>query len=328
MLHTRLCDILGIEHPIVSAPMAGFAAADLVAAVSAAGGFGLIGATIPAWEDNRPAWLRDQIRAVRERTDRPFGVGVVLGFPQCADLVRVALAERVAAVAYAFGDAAPLVDASHDAGCKVLVQVQTVAQAAAAARAGADVVVAQGTDAGGHCGLNGTLAFVPAVVDAVAPMADIPVLAAGGIADGRGVAAVLMLGAAGAWIGTRFFASHEAVADPWRKERIVAASVDDTVWTMAYDRVLDLPAFPDGIASRVLRTAFTEAWDGRDAEIVARRAELLAHIGVPDDEDGDAIWAGQAVGLIHAVEPAAAILERIVAEAERVLRDRPAALLR
>ena len=327
-LRTRLCDLLRIEHPVISAPMAGSAAADLVAAVTAAGGFRLIGATSPLWQEDRSAWLRSQIHAVRERTDLPFGAGFVLGFPQCEELLQVALEERVAAVSYSFGDPTPYVTAAHQAGVKALVQVQTIAQAETAARAGADGITAQGTDAGGHCGLNGTLSFVPAVLDAVVPIAEVPVVAAGGIADGRGLAAVLMLGADGGWIGRRFCASNECALDPWIKERIVAAGVDDTVWTLAYDRVLGFPTFPEGIASRVLRTEFTDTWHGRDDEIVSRQADLLPQVQALGNEDGDAVWAGNAAGLIHAVEPAAAILHRIVAEAESLLRDRSAQLLR
>ena len=203
MLHTRLCDVLGVEHPILNAPMAGSATAALAAAVSAAGGFGLIGGTTAGGA----AWLRAQIRAVRERTTRPFGVGFISSYPGLDDLVQVALQERVAAISHSFADPTPYVAAAHAAGVKVLVQVQSVAQAVRAAHAGGDVIAAQGTEAGGHTGTtSATLPLVPAVVDAVGA---IPVVAAGGIADGRGLAAVLMLGADGVWLGTRFVASTE-----------------------------------------------------------------------------------------------------------------------
>ena len=324
MLHTRLCDILQIEHPIISAPMSGgTAAADLAAAVSAAGGFGLIGANHPSGPD----WLRTQIRAVRERTDRPFGVGFISSFPGLDQLVQVAVEERVVAVSHSFADPSPYIEAAHAAGLKVLAQVQTVAQARTAARAGADIIAAQGTEAGGHTGYSGTLPLVPAVIDVVGP---IPVVAAGGIADGRGLAAVLMLGAEGAWIGTRFVASREAGGGDWTKQRLVEAGTDDTVLTKAYDLALNYP-FPRDVGDRVLRNEFTAAWHSRDAEVEARREELAKQV-LAATQAGDprlaAVRGGNAVGLIQAVEPAAEIVRRIVAEAEQILRERPSQVLR
>lgn len=328
MLHTQLCDLLGIEHPVISAPMAGIAGVDLVAAVSGAGGFGVLGATIPFPDPARPAEVRRQIRAVRERTSRPFGVGIVPGFPGSAEVLAVALEERVAAVTCSFADPDPIIAAAHAAGVKVLAQVQTIERALRAAHLGADVIAAQGTDAGGHGGLNGTLAFVPAVVDAIAPLADIPVVAAGGIADGRGLAAVLLLGADGAWMGTRFCATPEVELDALSKARIVAAGVDDTVRTMAYDVLLALPEFGPGIASRVLRNAFLATWDGREPELLAARETLLANAEAAGEVNAGAVWAGHASGLIHSIEPAGEIVRRVAAEAEGVLRTRAASLLR
>jgi nitronate monooxygenase len=210
---------------------------------------------------------------------------------------------------------------------KVLVQVQTIERALRAAHLGADVIAAQGTDAGGHGGLNGTLAFVPAVVDAVAPIADIPVVAAGGIADGRGLAAVLLLGADGAWMGTRFCATLEIELDALSKARIVAAGVDDTVRTMTYDALFALPAFGAGVASRVLRSDFLAVWDGREGEVAAARETLLAEAAAAGDASAGAIWAGQASGLIHSIEPAGEIVRRVAAEAADELRTRAASLL-
>ena len=322
MLHTRLCDLLEIEHPIISAPMAGTAGGELAAAVSAAGGFGLIGGS-----GGGPEWLREQIRAVRERTDRPFGVGFISSFPGLDELVRVALEEQVTAVSHSFADPTPFVEDAHAAGVKVLAQVQTVGQAVVAAQAGVDLIAAQGTEAGGHTGYSGTLPLVPAVIDAVG---DIPVVAAGGIADGRGLAAVLLLGAEGAWIGTRFVASREGSIASWVKERVVSARTDDTVLTRAYDLAMATP-FPPGIGDRVLHNDFTATWHGRDDEVVARREELSAQVRAAMDA-GDAriapARAGSAAGLIHAVEPAGEIVRRIVLEAERILRERPSQVLR
>ena len=274
MLNTRLCDLLGIEHPIVSAPMAGAAGGELVAAVSEAGGFGLIG----NGSASTPEWLRDQIRIVRERTDRPFGVGFISSFPGLDDLIRVAL------------------------------------------------ITAQGTEAGGHTGHNGTLPMVPAVIDVVG---DIPVIAAGGIADGRGLAAVLMLGAEGAWIGTRFVASAESAREEWMKDHIVRASSDDTILTKAYD-LTSGAAFPLDVGDRVLSNEFTREWHGRDAEVVRNRAELQQRVaaGVQARDAGVAnILAGTAVGLFSSIEPAGVILRRIVEEAEAILKRRPSEVL-
>ena len=330
MLHTRLCDLFGIDHPIVSAPMGDrWAGAALAAAVSAAGGLGLIGGQISEVRPDQAEWLRGQIRAVRERTDRPFGVGFIIPFLSAfaqEDLPRVALEEGVAAVAYSFGDPTPYVAPAHAAGAKVLVQVQTVAQARRAVAAGADVVAAQGTDGGGHVGEIGTLSLVPAVVDAVG---DVPVLAAGGITDGRGLAAALLLGAEGAWLGTRFVASEEWGGEEWRRTPVVAAGTDDTIRTLAYDRAWQLP-FPEGIAARVVRNAFTEEWHNREAELVARLADVRPRLEAAS-EAGDAqfgwLGAGQGVGLVDAIEPAGVIVQRLVDQAEHLLRERAAHLL-
>lgn len=230
MCRTRLCELLTIEPPILNAPMAGTAGANLAAAVSEAGGFGMIGGT----SRRGPDWLRAQIRAARAQTARPFGVGFIASFPDSDDLVQVALDEHVAAINHSFADPAPYVAAAHAAGVKLCAQVQLVAQAAAAAHAGVALIIAQGTEAGGHTGMRGTLALVPAVVAVVGA---IPVVAAGGIADGRGLAAVLMRGAVGAWMGTRFVASREWGGGVWEQQAVLAASADATVRTTVFDLV-------------------------------------------------------------------------------------------
>jgi nitronate monooxygenase len=322
MLHTRICDLLGIEHPILSAPMAGTAGADLAAAVSAAGGLGIIGATRLA-----PDALRAQIRSVQERTERPFGVGFISAAPDTAALMAVVLEERVPVITHSFADPTPYVGPIHAAGLKIVSQVQTVAQATVSAAAGVDAIAAQGTEAGGHTGYSGTLPLVPAVVDVAG---GIPIIAAGGIADGRGVVAALMLGAEGVWMGSRFVASVEAQGADWVKERVVAAGTDDTVATRVYDIATQAP-FPSGIVDRVIRNDFTDAWHGREDAVAARRDELNAQIATAT-QAGDArvaaARAGNAVGLIHAIEPAGEIVRRIVAETERLLRERPPQLLR
>ena len=322
MIHTRLCDLFTIEHPIINAPMAGAATADLAAAVSAAGGLGMIGASL----SGGPDWLREQIRLVRERTDRPFGVGFISSSPDRDELVAVAIAERVHAISHSFVDPTPYVAPAHAAGIKVLAQVQTVAQAATAARAGVDVIAAQGTEAGGHTGSSsGSLPMIPATVDVAR---GIPVVAAGGVADGRGLAAVLMLGAEGAWIGTRFVASRESNYGDARKARIVAATTDDTILTRAYDLATQAP-FPADIVERVVRNDFTDTWHERDAEVVARRTELLAQLGAAArDTRIVKVASGTVAGLIASVESAGEIVRAIIAEAERILRERPSQVLR
>ncbi|MDQ3549543.1 MAG: nitronate monooxygenase [Chloroflexota bacterium] len=323
MLHTRLCDVLAIDHPIISAPMAGSAGAALAAAVSAAGGLGMIGASMQS-----PAWLREQIELVRQQTDRPFGVGFITSAPDTALLMEIALEHRVPVISHSFADATSYIQSATQAGLKTIVQVQTVAQAKAAAEAGADVIAAQGMEAGGHTGMvSATLPLVPAVVDAVG---NIPVVAAGGIADGRGLAAVLMLGADGAWMGTRFVASIESTSKAWDKQQIVQAGTDDFILTRVYDIIWDAP-FPEMIGERILRNDFTATWHGREHDVAARKLELQAQLRAASD-DGDTrlarMLAGNSAGLVHGIEPAADILRRIIAEAEALLRTRPGLLVR
>jgi nitronate monooxygenase len=301
----------------------GTARAQLAAAVSEAGGFGLIGGTTIGGPD----WLRTQIREARTLTNRPFGVGFISSFPGLDELVQVALEEKVVAISHSFADPTPYIPAAHAAGVKVIAQVQTVTQATVAAHAGIDILVAQGTEAGGHTGYSGTLPLVAAIVDIAGT---IPVLAAGGIADGRGLAAVLMLGAEGAWMGTRFVASQEASEGKWVKERILEAGTDDTLLTSVYDLTFALP-FPPGIGDRVLMNDYTATWHGREDEVVKRRKALSDQV-ITAIKDGDAriaaVRAGNAAGLIHDIPPAGLIVRRIVTEAERILRERPAQVLR
>ena len=218
MITTPLCSLLGIEHPIFNASMSGTATGELAAAVSNAGGFGMIGGTSAGGAD----WLREQIAHARSLTQRPFGVGFISSFPDTPELVAVALAEGVTAINHSFADPTPYVEPAHAAGVKVFAQVQTLAGAIQAAAAGVDVIIAQGGEAGGHGGSIGTFALLPAMVDAVSP---IPVVAAGGIADGRGLAAALMLGAQGVWLGTRFVASSEWGGAAWEQQMVLGATV-------------------------------------------------------------------------------------------------------
>ncbi len=323
MIHTRICDLFGIDHPVISAPMAGTATAELVIAVSEAGGLGMIGGTT----GNNPDWLREQIRLVRARTHKPFGVGFISSFPGLERLVQIAIDERVPVISHSFADPTPYVAGAHAAGIKVIAQVQKVAHARRAALAGVDVIAAQGTEAGGHTGNIGTLPLVPAVIDVVG---DIPVVAAGGIADGRGLAAVLMLGAEGVWLGSRFVASNEAAAAEWRKQRAVEAGSDDTILTKVYDLISDAP-FPMDIGDRVLTNGFASAWHGHDQQVIEQRKKLQDQWNAADrasDPNVSRVQVGNATGLIFSVEPAGEIVRRIVGEAETILRSRPDMLLK
>ncbi len=322
MITTRICRLLAIEHPVFNAPMGGTATGELAAAVSSAGGFGMIGGTAPGGA----AWLREQIRLVRSRTDRPFGVGFISSFPGTDELVDVALEERVTAINHSFADPAPYVAAARGAGVRLFAQVQTFAQAVAAAEAGVDVIVAQGGDAGGHAGSIGLFPLLPAIVEAVG---DTPVVAAGGIADGRGLAAALLLGADGGWLGTRFAVSREWGGHAWEQDAIIGATADDTERTSVYDRIFDAP-FPDGIADRMLRNEFIDTWRGRESEAEEHRDALRRELDAASaagDVRRAGISAGASAGLIRSLEPAGDIVRAIVRDAERRLSERPAALL-
>lgn len=324
MLRTRLCDLLEVQYPILNAPMALSAGAELAAAVASAGGMGMIGGTNPLGDLEA---LRAEIRRARALTSGRFGVGFISHVPDTMDRMRVALDEGVPLISHSFVDPTPYVAAVHAAGAKLIAQVQTVEQAKRAADAGVDAIAAQGTEAGGHTGYVSTLPLVPAVVDAVAPL---PVIAAGGITDGRGLAAVLLLGAEGAWLGTRFVASAEWHGHPNIKQGVVSASSSDTILTLTYDIATGFP-FPEGIGDRVVRNRFTEQWHGREREL-AEQAPAVGPSVMAASRAGDTaiapVRAGEGAGLIQAVEPAGEILRRIVAEAEAVLRRRPGECLR
>jgi nitronate monooxygenase len=315
MIRTRLCDVFGIDVPILNAPMASAAGGELAAAVSAAGGLGFIGAM-----GHDAGWLRTQIRLVRERTGKPFGVGYIsYRLPQQPELFEVAIDERVPVIAHSFADPAPYMAAARRAGVKVIAQVQNVAGALEAARAGVDAVVAQGAEAGGHTGFISVLSLVPDVVAAVAPL---PVIAAGGIASGETLAAAFMLGADGAWLGTAFLASPESMYSANKKQRILEISASDTVLTRVFDLAKGEP-WPEHIAGRAARNAFVEKWQGHEDELKTDRREAGAELaaGVSADEVATApVWAGTGVGQVVDRASASEVVRRIAARAEEVLR--------
>lgn len=275
-MQTSVTRVLGIEQPIVQAPIGGLSVPALAGAVSRAGGLGMMAIT---WLE--PEEIRESIRALRELTDRPFGVNVIIDpqDPPRDERVEVALEAGAPLISLFWGDPAPYVDRIHRAGALAALTVGSAEEARGAVDAGVDIIVAQGWEAGGHVwGEVSTLTLVPAVVDAVGTT---PVIAAGGIADGRGLAAVLALGAGAAWMGTRFVASVEAPAHPDYVARVLGAAETGTFHSKLFDI-----GWPDA-AHRVLRNATIDAWL-EAAEIVRRtvsEAELiLARLGAADSD--------------------------------------------
>jgi nitronate monooxygenase len=323
MLTTRLCTLLGIDFPIINAPMSGTASAELATAVSKTGAFGMIG----SGTDPDPTWLLEQVQAVREKTNAPFGVGFISSAPGLEKAIQAALDAKVAAISHSFVDPTDLINQAKGSGVKVFAQVQTLANAKKAVNAGADVIVAQGSEAGGHTSYLGTLSFVRAVVKIAG---DIPVVAAGGIADGPGLAAALMLGAEGAWMGTRFVASLEWAGPEWAKGQVILADADDTILTKVYDLVSDAPFDLDIIGDRVISNTFTDRWHGRESEMMTQQSELredIATATAAGDSTTAPVRAGAASGLIRSIEPASYILREIVSQAEDVLKNRTQKLL-
>ncbi len=342
---TPICDLLDIEYPIFCAGMGGNTMAPLAGAVSKAGGLGTLGATFCT-----PEQLREEIAEVRRITDKPFGVGLLIPGDIAPDLsareippfpeflrdlldevkdlkgnrlppltielaraqLKVALDARVPLLVSGLGTPKWLVEECHRVGTKVLSMVGSVRNAKRVAAMGVDIVVAQGTEAGGHVGNVSTMVLVPQVVDAV----NVPVLAAGGIVDGRGIAAALMLGAQGAWIGTRFLATEEATTHENNKKQMVDADEDSTVVSRAYT----------GKPSRVLRNRFTDKWRGHETELLpmpwqriwmepvvvgAKTAGRLDIANYP---------AGQGVSAIRDIPKAADLYRRLVDETQSLLR--------
>jgi nitronate monooxygenase len=262
---------------------------------------------------------------VRAETARPWGVGFIT-WHAGREAVELALSYRPAAVFLSFGDPLKYAELVKGAGCTLICQVQEVEEARAAVAAGADMIVAQGAEAGGHGALRATLPLVPAVVDAVAP---VPVLAAGGIADGRGLAAALMLGAQGAVLGTRFLAAVESLGHERARARVVAARAADTARTRVFDPVRGF-FWPEGFSARALRNGFFDRWHGRENELnAALGTETLTYARAVREADFDTavVFAGEAVDLIDAVEPAADLVRRIGVEAEARLRGGPELLV-
>jgi len=307
-LTTPVCEVLGIEIPIVQAGMATYTSAELVAAVSNAGGLGIIGALGRNRDD-----LRDEIRRVRALTSKPFGVNhvVCLIDDECVELT---LAQRVPVLSLSWGRAAELTARAHEAGIKVMHQVTTPEEAGATAAEGADVIVAQGTEGGGHVGSTmSTMALVPQTVDIVKP---VPVLAAGGIADGRGLAAAIMLGAQGVLMGTRFLASIECHGRGHSKDALLNSLGSQTVASKFYDDVSGI-LWPGSVV-RAIRNPILDEWARRPEEW-ARVADEVRPALQSAVANGDFVLAGESVGLVHEILPAGELVKRIAEAATALL---------
>lgn len=306
-MKTRITELLGCEYPLIQGGMAWVAEHTLAAAVSNAGGIGLIaGGSAPI------DYLRDQIRKCKEKTDKPFGVNIMMMSPNADDLAQLCIDEKVAMVTTGAGNPAKYIPAWKEAGIKVIPVIPSVALAKRMERAGADAVVAEGTESGGHIGENTTMCLVPQVVDAL----EIPVIAAGGIADGRGVAASFMLGAEGVQIGTRFLASEECQIHPTFKELVVKARDTDSVVTGRYT----------GHPCRNLRTKFSKklANGEKEGSLTPDEFEELTlgslRKAVQDGNlDEGSFLCGAIAGMINDIKPCDAIVKELMEQAEKLL---------
>jgi len=309
MFKTELTEKLGIQYPIIQAGMGGVATTKLVAAVSNAGGLGVIGAAMMT-----PASLREEVRKVKELTDKPFGVDLLLaqGWPGQEEMIQVMLEEEVPVFASGLGNPAPYAEEMHRHGMTVMAVIGAVRHARRVIEGGTDIVVAQGTEGGGHTGRIATMALVPQVVDAVDPT---PVVAAGGVADGRGLVAALALGACGVWVGTRFVATREANSHDNYKQKIVESTEEGTQVTKCFT----------GKDCRVIKNRYAEQWEDRQGEIKPFPFQMMVDSEKLDgairwgDTDLGFMPAGQISGAIHEVKSAGEVVREIMEEVEEVL---------
>lgn len=313
MIRTRLTEVLGIEHPVMLAGMGGVSYHQLVAAVSEAGGFGTFGAATMSTER-----MLDEIAELRKLTDKPFGVDLLTAMGDMTAQAEAAVDAGASVYVGALGVPVELIDMCHRRGVLVVNMCGKVKHAVQAVEAGCDIVVAQGTEAGGHTGRVATLPLVPQIVDAVG--GKVPVVAAGGIFDGRGLAAALALGADGIWVGTRFIATPEARSTPGYKDALVRIADDQTTSTRAYT----------GKTLRAIENSYTKYFDQHPEELSpfpAQAARSMTdgamNLAADDwsrvDPDKECYPSGQGVGAIHELVPAGELVRRFVEEAEEVL---------
>ena len=314
LVNTSITNLLGISHPILLAPMDLVADARLTAAVTAAGGFGILGG---GYGDEQ--WLTRELDLL-DQTHTRFGVGFITWSmakqPRLLDLV---LERKPEAVVLSFGDPRPFVDRIKRSGAILVCQIQSIALAKDAATAGADVLIAQGTEAGGHGVSRGLVTLLPEVVDAVGTHT--PVLAAGGVADGRGLAAALMLGASGVVMGTRFYATNEAAGATAAKERIRSATGDDTVRSIVFD-ISRRNVWPAPFTGRCLRNVHLDRWFGREVELLGHQEEESVRYAAArreNDFDIAAVIAGESSGLVRDITTVREVVERVVREASDLL---------
>ncbi len=306
MLKTAICDLFGIKHPIIQGGMAHVGTAELVSAVSNAGGLGIIGSG-----HYEPDWVRQQIHLTRQRTNKPFGINIQLASPFAEQVVEMVLKEQVSIITTGAGDPESYIPRFKQTGIKVMPVVNSVASARQLEGAGADAIIAEGTESGGHVGETTTMVLVPQVADSVR----IPVVAAGGIGDGRGLVAALALGAQGIQMGTRFVCSKECIAHPRYKQKILEANDHSTVITR---QILGLP-------QRSLQNKLTDQFQelekvglSREELELFNRGRMYLGLIEGDIEDGS-LLAGQIAGLIKEIKPVRVIIEEIVAEAEEII---------
>jgi len=324
MIRTVLCDLLDIELPLVQAPIGSATSPELVAAVSNAGGLGMLSVT---WRTSDE--ISELLRETVSKTSRPFGINLVIN-NDVRDKLEVCLREGVKIVSLFWGDPGEYIEMSHAAGAVVMHTAGSVAEATDAVAAGADAIVAQGWEAGGHVRGNiSTMILVPTIVDAVGPT---PVIAAGGLADGRGIAAAFVLGAAGVWLGTRFVASEEALAHALYKQRVLQANADETTYSELFD------VGWENAPHRTLRNSTIEMWEGsgksasgarpnegetvayrEDGSPIVRYSSSMPTRSMTGDHEALAMYAGQSVGLVSDIKPAAAIIEQLKTESEKAL---------
>jgi nitronate monooxygenase len=325
-LHTRVTDRLGIDVPIVLAPMGPWAEPSLAAAVSNAGGLGTFGAAGRLLGQTEE-YVRNSITALREHTNKPFGAGFITQLiPENPPNLDIVLEAEVPVVLFSFGDPTPYIALAKQTPATVICQVQSFDDARIAIDAGADILAVQGNEAGGHTGSHNLLPFLTQVLDA---FPDTPVLAAGGMSNGRALAAVLAAGADGAWVGTALLAAEEAAfVQPVHREAMIASDGNDTVFSSAYDIMYTagfrFPAWPEGVAFRTRRFPFVERWLGREDELPAQAAALVSEFraGVrAGDPEYQALIYGEGARSVTGSKPARQIIDDLITDAVNRLRS-------
>jgi len=310
MIKTVLCDLLGIEYPIIQGGMSWISTAELVAAVSEAGGYGLVGAG-----NAPPDWVRGEIHKAREMTNKPFGVNLPLISPFVGEIIELCIEEKIPTMTTGGGNPGPFVPAIKEAGLLFIPVVASVALARRLERMGADAIIAEGMESGGHVGDVGTMPLVPQVVDAV----KVPVVAAGGIADGRGLVAALALGAVGIQMGTRFICSNESIAHINYKQKII----------QSHERATMVTGYSLGHPVRAIRNPMTHSFEelerrgASEEEVIAFGSGALRKAAMEGDMIGGSIMAGQICGMIRDIRPVKDIIVGIIAEAEEIIANLP-----